>query len=125
MDMNDASKTDQQLLREFIERHSDTAFAEIVRRHFDWIHSVARRQAGAEAADDLTQAVFLVLLQKAHVAERRPILSAWLFGVLRFAILRWRRDRQRQRKHEQIAREIKAVNSTPDCSDMLPMLDEF
>jgi hypothetical protein len=35
--------TDQQLLREYAERRSESAFAELVRRHVDLIYSAALR----------------------------------------------------------------------------------
>ena len=37
------SLTDQQLLRDYIERRSETAFAELVRRHVDFVYSAALR----------------------------------------------------------------------------------
>jgi hypothetical protein len=37
------SLTDQQLLREYAERRSEAAFAELVRRHVDLIYSAALR----------------------------------------------------------------------------------
>lgn len=109
--MSEPSATDQELLREFIQARSEAAFAELVRRHADWIYSVAHRRAGEAAADDLTQAVFLVLVQKAEVASRQRVLSAWLFGVLRFAVLRWRRDQARRARHEMRAGQIRPIDS--------------
>ena len=35
--------TDQQLLRDYADRRSESAFAELVRRHFDLIYSAALR----------------------------------------------------------------------------------
>src|SRR5947208_2459809 len=59
--------TDGELLREFAEKGSQGAFGEIVRRHVDWVYSCARRQVGdAHLAEDVVQAVFVLLAGKAR-----------------------------------------------------------
>lgn len=103
MGTRDAMGDDRALIREFAATRSPDAFAALVRRHVDWIHAAARRQVGASDAADLTQAVFVVLAQKASQAARQPALSPWLFGVLRFAALRCVRDASRRRRHERAA----------------------
>ncbi len=52
--------TDQQLLREYAERRSETAFAELVRRHIDLIYSAALRMVwDSHLAEDVTQGAFV------------------------------------------------------------------
>jgi RNA polymerase sigma factor (sigma-70 family) len=123
--MINQTQTDGELLREFIQHSSEPAFAELVRRHEGWIYASARRQAGEDSADDLTQAVFLVLLQKADIAARQPVLSAWLFGVLRLVVLRWRRDEMRKTRHRRGFAELHGTNPVPQMDmEVLAILDE-
>src|SRR6476620_4044312 len=54
--------TDHADLAEFVKTRSATAFAGLVRRHVDLVYTVSRRMAGdAHSAEDVTQAVFIVL----------------------------------------------------------------
>ncbi|MEI9961555.1 MAG: sigma factor [Limisphaerales bacterium] len=71
--------TDQQLLRDYIKRRSDVAFAELVRRHIDFIYSAALRMVcDAHLAEDVAQRVFVALAKNsAQLADRR-VLSGWL-----------------------------------------------
>ena len=57
---------DLELLREYVERNSESAFTRLVERHLNLVHSAARRQVGdAQLAEEVTQTVFLVLARKA------------------------------------------------------------
>ena len=59
--------TDGQLLGEFIERGTPAAFEQLVRRHMDWVYSCARRMLRDDhMAEDVAQAVFILLLRKAR-----------------------------------------------------------
>jgi len=52
--------TDQQLLRDYAERRAEAAFAELVRRHVDFVYSAAFRMVrDAHWAEDVTQGVFV------------------------------------------------------------------
>ena len=75
--MNDL--TDQQLLRDYSERRSEPAFAELVRRHVDLVYSAALRMVrDAHLAEDVTQGVFVALAQNAGGSPTEPVLSGWL-----------------------------------------------
>ena len=53
---------DWQLLQSYAQDRSETAFAELVRRHIDWVYSIALRQTGhSQLAEDVTQSVFALL----------------------------------------------------------------
>jgi hypothetical protein len=49
---------DADLIREFVQDGSESAFAELVKRHVDLVFSAARRQLGdAHLAEEVTQSV--------------------------------------------------------------------
>ena len=75
-------QSDMQLLQQFIADRDEDAFAALVHRHGAMVlgvtRSVLRHQQDAE---DVFQAVFLVLVRKAHTIRKQGSLSSWLHGV--------------------------------------------
>jgi hypothetical protein len=68
-----ADVDEMDLVREFAERNSEPAFAEIVERHIRLVYSVALRCVGnAEDAQNVTQAVFIIFAQKAARSATTP-----------------------------------------------------
>ena len=118
--------TDQQLLAAFAARRDESAFAELVRRHLDWVRTAAARRTGdAHAADDVAQAVFIALAAKAASLPRDRPLSPWLFRATRYAAAKAVRAAGRRRHHER-----RAVPMTPDADresqweQLAPQLDD-
>jgi DNA-directed RNA polymerase specialized sigma24 family protein len=73
-EMNDTA-----LIREYADRNSESAFADLVHRHIHLVHSVAFRYVGNSAdAQDVTQAVFVILAKKAASLRQRSTLTGWL-----------------------------------------------
>lgn len=96
--------SDWPLLQQYVQTHSEEAFAELVARHIDWVHSCARRLLGDEhLADDVTQAVFLALATHAHRLHQSVALSTWLICVTRNAASLALRNRARRLRHERKA----------------------
>ncbi len=57
---------DWELLQEYAKHRSESAFAELVQRHLNWVHSSALRQVSdSHLAQDVTQSVFILLARKA------------------------------------------------------------
>ena len=80
------SETDAQLLDRWRRDRCKESFAKLVARHTAWICAVARRRVkDRHLAEDVTQAVFLILSRKAGRIGPDTPLSAWLFRVTRFA----------------------------------------
>jgi RNA polymerase sigma factor (sigma-70 family) len=124
------AQTDAQLLRAYAARRSDTAFAELVRRHIDLVHSAARRMVGdAHLADDVTQATFLALAKSATQLTERAVLAGWLHRTAQNIAAQTVRTDVRRRAREQEAatmNELLADSGTgvpPVWSEIAPHLD--
>ena len=107
-----ASADDRQLLRRFAENNSQEAFASLTARYLNLVYSVCRRElADDETAEDVTQAVFLILARKAPGLGRDVVLSGWLFQTARFAAKNARLQAQRRAAHEQKAAQAMGEQS--------------
>ena len=92
---------DWELLQAYVKQRSEAAFAELVRRHLNWVHSAACRQVrDVHLAEDVTQAVFVLLARKAGSLRRGTILAGWLFRTARFVAARTIRAEQRRKVRE-------------------------
>src|SRR5262245_35535902 len=93
--------TDHDLLERFCLARDERAFEMLAARYAGLVYSSARRQIGdRQLAEDITQAVFIVLAQRAASIHRGVVLSSWLFTVTRHAVCNARRMLARQRFHE-------------------------
>ena len=90
--------SDEQLLADFVTRRSDRAFAALVERHGPMVLNVCRRILHDQhLAEDVFQATFLVLADRAGAIRRRAALAGFLHGVAyRLAV------RARQRKQHDL-----------------------
>ncbi|HUA68839.1 MAG TPA: TIGR03435 family protein, partial [Candidatus Saccharimonadales bacterium] len=103
-----------ELVDEFTRQNSEMAFAKLVQRHIHLVYSVARRFAGnSNDAQDITQAVFIILARKAGSLSPRTVLTGWLYETTRFTAMRFLRTHARRRAHEQEA----VLRSTIENSD--------
>ena len=93
---------DMELVREFATRRSDAAFETLVSRHLNLVYSVALRQVRDPLlAQEVTQAVFIILARKAKSLGPDTILSGWLYHAAQFASAdalksQWRRQHREQ-----------------------------
>jgi RNA polymerase sigma factor (sigma-70 family) len=107
------SLTDQQLLREYAASRSEAAFAELVRRHVNFVYSAALRMVcDAHLAEDVTQGVFLVLAQTARQLTDRPVLSGWLHRTAQNLGSKAVRTDVRRRAREQEAASMNELLAT-------------
>jgi RNA polymerase sigma factor (sigma-70 family) len=101
--MND----DLALLREYARNHSEVAFAELVARHVNLVYSVALRSVrDPHLAEEITQAVFIILARKADKISPRVVLPGWLCRTARYAganalTIQRRRQQREQEAHMQ------------------------
>lgn len=121
--------TDLELLERYAQHGSREALEELVRRHVAWVHAVAvRRVREPGLADDVTQAVFLVLAQKPPRLRNESAFGAWLFRVACHACSRAIRTEARRRKHEKAFamehHESSEQMSQQEWDQLGPHLDE-
>ncbi|HUR45676.1 MAG TPA: sigma-70 family RNA polymerase sigma factor, partial [Candidatus Saccharimonadales bacterium] len=116
--------TDMELLREYARNNAEPAFRALVERHLNMVHAVALREtAHPHLAEDVTQAVFIVLAQKAASIPSSTILTGWLFRATRFAAANVNRAEARREHWEQKAMEsIMPPDSEPE--QITPLLNE-
>lgn len=121
-------ESDRELLRRYVRLTDHEAFAELVRRYIAFVHAAAVRQTqDATLADDVTQAVMIVLARKAGTISSDAILASWLFTVTRHAAQNAMKVQSRQRFHERSAAAERSERvDPPDVSnaDLRDVLDE-
>src|SRR5258707_14802638 len=106
-------RDDHQLLAEFAATEAETAFAELVRRHIGLVYSVALRNiSDPHAAQEITQAVFIILASKAKNLSRKKILSGWLYQTTRLTAANFLRGEIRRQQREQEAYMQSTLNDT-------------
>ena len=95
---------DSALLRQFAENQSDEAFGALVTRHINLVYSVALRHVGdPHHAEEITQAVFIILAKKALQLRHDKALSSWLFQATRLTANNFVRSEARRHRREQEA----------------------
>lgn len=124
-------KDDAMLLSAYARRRDEAAFAELVRRHVNFVYAAALRQLNGDAhlAQDVTQSVFTDLARKASALAGHPQLTGWLFTSTRFAAAKQVRGEQRRRAREQEAQlmpnnEIAPPGEALDWGRVRPVLDD-
>jgi RNA polymerase sigma factor (sigma-70 family) len=128
---------DIELLAQYARDHSEAAFATLVTRHVNLVYSVALRNVGnPHAAEEITQAVFIILAKKAESLThngwlrgwlRRPrrseseqarrgvaatSLSGWLYQTTRLTAANFLRTEIRRQRREQEAYMQSLLNET-------------
>jgi RNA polymerase sigma factor (sigma-70 family) len=92
---------DAALLAAFARDKSEEAFQELVRRHVGVVYSVCLRQLrDAHWAEDVTQAVFILLARKAGELPTHVVVGGWLYKAAFYACSN-ARDLQRTRVYHE------------------------
>ena len=119
--------TDSDLLRQFANHRDEVAFAELVRRHADFVYSVALRvTCNGALAQDVTQSVFTTLAKQAGKLQHYETLLGWLHTTTRHLAINAVRGEARRRAREQEATAMQNINSAPETNwaEIGPLLDE-
>lgn len=120
-------RADATLLREYADQQSDDAFAALVARHINLVYSVALRRVGDEhAAEEIAQAVFIILAKKAPQLRHENALSSWLFQATRLTACNFVRSEIRRQRREQEAymQSVLDESGVEVWPQIAPLLDE-
>jgi RNA polymerase sigma factor (sigma-70 family) len=123
---------DEALLREYVERRSERAFAELVARYLPLVHGVAVRVVGErQAAQDVAQGVFVQLARKAWMVRTGGALPGWLYRAARRRAINASRGEQRRRQREAAAMSGAEQSTEPErgerpvaWEELAPWLEE-
>jgi len=118
---------DAELLSRYVTQRSEEAFATLVERHLSLVYSSALRQVrDPHLAQEITQAVFIILARKAGSLRRESVLAGWLCRTARFVACNALKAEHRRQHHEQEAyMESLLQEPEPDAwPQIAPLLDE-
>src|ERR1035437_104916 len=121
--MND----DLTLLQAYARQNSEAAFAALVTRHVNLVYSVALRSVrDPHLAQEITQAVFIILARKANALGPQTILPGWLCRTARYASAN-ALTIQRRRQHREQEAHMQSILNEPEPDawpQIAPLLDQ-
>src|SRR5215212_330770 len=115
---------DAQLLQSYVETGSSEAFTALTTKHVNFVYGAALRIVrDRHVAEEVTQAVFIVLARKAATLRHEAVLSSWLLSTTRFAALGQMKINARRRRHERRAAEMAKTVWTEDAERNWPQYE--
>lgn len=117
---------DWQLIESYARDRSEASFRALVERHAGLVYASALRQVREpHLAEEVSQAVFILLSHKAKKLSRNTVLSGWLFQTTRFVAQRAMRSESRRLRREKEAFDMQQLTSTDETWQQLtPVVDE-
>jgi len=131
--MRGTVNSDHELLRAYLDNRDETAFAELVTRHAGVVYASAMRQTcDPGRAEEVVQAVFILLARKGGSLSESVPLGAWLFRAACYAAKDLLKAERRRVQRDQIAYSMNPIDKTPpaDAGDsdlwerISPVLDD-
>jgi RNA polymerase sigma factor (sigma-70 family) len=118
----DPHPSDQQLLRLYVQQRDQRAFETLVQRHVRLVYSAAMRRVGQhDLAEDVAQAVFVILSRKAGAVSRQAVISRWLLSTVRFVAANAVKSEARRRGREQVVamQQLSTGKASADPSEVI------
>jgi uncharacterized protein (TIGR03435 family) len=119
--------TDHELLADFARSESEEAFATLAARYVNLVYSAALRFTGnAHHAEEITQAVFIILAHKAGNLSPKIVLPGWLYQTTRLTAANFMKAEIRRQRREQEAYMQSTLND-PDSAawqQIAPLLED-
>jgi RNA polymerase sigma factor (sigma-70 family) len=118
---------DMELVRDYAARQSELAFTTLVTRYVDLVYSTALRQArDPHLAEEITQAVFIILARKAGTLGPGTILPSWLHRTACFAAADALKAGRRRTQRESEAHMQSSLNQPENetWEHIAPLLDQ-
>src|SRR3954471_23814247 len=95
---------DMALVREYVAYQSESAFETLVCRHLGLVYSAALRQVNdPHQAEEIAQAVFIILARKAASLGANTILPSWLYLTARYVAADALKAQRRRQQRDQEA----------------------
>jgi RNA polymerase sigma factor (sigma-70 family) len=121
------SLSDYELLADFARSGSEEAFATVVGRHINLVYSTAARFTGnSHHAEEITQAVFIILTHKAGKLSPKVVLSGWLYQTTRLTAANFMKAEIRRQRREQEAYMQSTLNDSDSAAwqQIAPLLED-
>ncbi|MCL2641282.1 MAG: sigma-70 family RNA polymerase sigma factor [Phycisphaerales bacterium] len=121
---------DWELLRRWVGGRDEVAFGELVGRHVGMVYGSAVRMLGrTRGAEDVVQAVFLLLVQRAgrmRKTEGVVTLAGWLYRVTGYCVrnVRKQEGRRTRREREAAMMRCESLEEAMEREAMMGVLDE-
>jgi RNA polymerase sigma factor (sigma-70 family) len=122
----DETAADKQLWNAYSSTGSPEALARIIERYSNLVYSTCYRIVGdSTAAEDASQATYLLFVKKAKSLPGNTILATWLYYAARNCALTIVREENRRVKREhQAAEMVNSINVDNGWNDMRADLDD-
>jgi RNA polymerase sigma factor (sigma-70 family) len=119
---------DMELVRQYVAGQSEAAFAALVSRHTNLVYSAALRRVGnSQLAEEVTQAVFIILARKANTLSQHTVLSGWLYRMAGYVSGHAFKQELRRQRREQEAYMQSTLNDAETENlwrQLAPLLEE-
>ena len=105
---------------------NESAFTALFERHVHLVYSAALRQArNPSHAEEVTQAVFILLARKAKSLSPKTVLSGWLYQAARLTTASLiKREIRRQRREQEVYMQSLTEPETSLWEQISPLLED-